>query len=182
MKFAETIPTPTLSRTTLFLSTKLTIKPQQNVSNDERRQNERRQGDKPILVSNHDKVPPPMYHVMPRKKTIHIHNPVPLPVSEDQWYGIKRPIFLERGRIKKRYTLKDGNENSWWRKSLPEYCQSPIYVTNDCGNEQRQPLQRWSYNFADERCYSYVDECSFGKKNSFQTLEQCLTSCWRPTH
>lgn len=108
---------------------------------------------------------------------------VPIQIERDtksltqMWKHMKTPNFIERGHIKNEPTLSDGTPNSWWRRPRPDYCFEPIVVQHYCSN--RQPVKKWSYNEADERCYRYVDYCSADKLNSFDTLQECLISCWR---
>ena len=130
--------------------------------------------------------PLPIFPIMPPKlpetpgfQTIW----VPIQIRRDShsinemWKQSKTPNFIERGHIKHKPKLKEGTSNSWWRKVRPNYCFEPIVVEHYCAD--RQPLKKWSYNEADERCYRYIDYCSAHKLNSFDRLEDCLVSCWR---
>ena len=99
---------------------------------------------------------------------------------DEMWKRSKTPNFIERGHIKHEPTLSDGTPNSWWRKPRPKYCFEPIVADYFCAD--RSPLKKWSYNEADERCYRYVDYCSTNKLNSFDSLQDCLVSCWRARH
>jgi hypothetical protein len=132
--------------------------------------------------------PPPMYPIMPPNipvnpgyQTIWIPIQVPRdPYSIDQmWKKSRTPTFIERGRLKNRPSIREGTPESWWRRSQPNFCMEPIFVNDYC--KDRTPVKRWAFNQADERCYRYVDYCFADKHNSFDTLQQCLTSCWRAT-
>jgi hypothetical protein len=132
--------------------------------------------------------PPPMYPIMPPNipvnpgyQTIWIPIQVPRdPYSIDQmWKKSRTPTFIERGRLKNRPSIREGTPESWWRRPQPNFCTEPIFVNDYC--KDRTPVKRWAFNQADERCYRYVDYCFDDKHNSFDTLQQCLTSCWRAT-
>jgi hypothetical protein len=132
--------------------------------------------------------PPPMYPIMPPNipvnpgyQTIWIPIQVPRdPYSIDQmWKKSRTPTFIERGRLKNRLSIREGTPESWWRRPQPNFCTEPIFVNDYC--KDRTPVKRWAFNQADERCYRYVDYCFADKHNSFDTLQKCLTSCWRAT-
>jgi hypothetical protein len=135
----------------------------------------------PIASSS---VPPPMCPIMPPNIPVNpsyqtIWMPIHVPRDpysiEQMWKKSRTPTFIERGRLKNRPSIREGTPESWWRRPQPNFCTEPIFV-ND-----RTPVKRWAFNQADERCYRYVDYCFDDKHNSFNTLQQCLTSCWRAT-
>ena len=88
-----------------------------------------------------------------------------------------KPKFLMRAKLKNLPTKDQGTIDSWWKQPRHEFCQDEIFEMNDCFGKKLE--KRWSYNPDDERCYLYLDECASERKNTFESLPECMKTCWR---
>lgn len=88
----------------------------------------------------------------------------------------KKPRFLVKANIRKlsREKLKKAR---WLWDTPPDYCMGRILIHDECLTNSLE--KRWSFNFDDGLCYLYEEPCPEGKENSFTTLSQCISSCWR---
>lgn len=91
-----------------------------------------------------------------------------------------KPYFIMRARLKDLPNANQTGGNQWWTKAVPDYCYEEITEITDCKDKSVTLEKRWSFNSEDEKCYLYEDQCFSLKLNTFKSLKDCMTTCWRP--
>ena len=90
----------------------------------------------------------------------------------------RKPHFLMRARLNTLPKKGQKGGDEWWTKPVPHFCKEAIIEITNCKDKHLE--KRWSFNTEDEKCYLYEDLCYKVKKNTFKSLKECMTACWRP--